>query len=112
MGMPPQMPTAEESKGFFAGLFDFSFQNLVTPKVIKVVYILALVMLALGVLGGLGMILVLLIQGEILPALAFMIILPIYTFLGLLVMRIYHELIILGFRVLETLEAIKKNTGT
>jgi len=113
MGMPPapQMPTAEESKGFFAGLFDFSFTNLVTPKVIKFLYILFLIGLALGTLGGLGLILVTLLQGEILAALGIMVLLPIAVLLYLILGRMYHELIILAFRMLETLERIAKNTG-
>ena len=112
MGMPPaHVPTAEESKGFFAGLFDFSFTNLVTPKVIKVLYILFLVGLALATLGGIGAILLMLIDGNILKALGFMVALPILLVLYLILGRVYHELIILAFRMLETLEAIKKNTG-
>ncbi|MBA2738756.1 MAG: DUF4282 domain-containing protein [Nocardioidaceae bacterium] len=31
------------AKGFFAALFDFSFTHFVTPKIVKVVYILATV---------------------------------------------------------------------
>jgi len=36
------------SKGFFGSLFDFSFSSFVTPMIVKVVYILALVGLAIG----------------------------------------------------------------
>ena len=38
-GRPP------EGKGFFAALFDFSFEYFVTPMIVKVVYILAIVAL-------------------------------------------------------------------
>ncbi len=38
---------ANDAKGFFGALFDFSFTHFVTPKIVKVVYILATVALAL-----------------------------------------------------------------
>jgi hypothetical protein len=43
-GMPPQ----QESSGFFGALFDFGFNSFATPVVIKVLYILGLVAIALG----------------------------------------------------------------
>jgi hypothetical protein len=43
-GMAPQ----GESPGFFGALFDFSFNSFATPVVIKVLYILGLVAIALG----------------------------------------------------------------
>lgn len=58
----PQYPSGQQSrsteaKGFFGALFDFSFTHFVTPKIVKVVYILAMVGLVLAylivVIGGL-----------------------------------------------------------
>ena len=43
-GYPPQ----NESPSFFGALFDFSFNSFATPVVIKVLYILGLVGIALG----------------------------------------------------------------
>ena len=43
-GMPPQ----HDSPSFFGALFDFSFNSFATPVVIKVLYILGLVGIALG----------------------------------------------------------------
>ena len=40
-GQPPR-------KGFFGSLFDFSFEHFVTPMLVKVVYILAIVGMALA----------------------------------------------------------------
>lgn len=37
-----------EAKGFFGALFDFSFNHFVTPRIVKVVYVLALVVLVLA----------------------------------------------------------------
>jgi len=43
-GMPPQ----HESPSFFGALFDFGFNTYATPVVIKVLYILGLIAIALG----------------------------------------------------------------
>ncbi len=48
---PPGSRLADESTGFFAALFDFNFQHFVTPKIIKVVYIVITVLIALGAIG-------------------------------------------------------------
>ena len=45
--MPPQQ-AMDSAKGFAASLFDFSFTSFVTPKIIKVVYVLMMVALILG----------------------------------------------------------------
>lgn len=56
---PPNFPTdpgpggpfdggPRKGKGFFGALFDFSFNHFVTPIIIKVVYVLATIGLALG----------------------------------------------------------------
>jgi hypothetical protein len=51
-GMPQYPPTANHpvttEGGFFAALFDFSFAQFVTPKIVKLVYVLATIGLALG----------------------------------------------------------------
>ena len=38
-------------KGFFASLFDLSFKNFVTPKLIKILFIISLVVLVLAYIG-------------------------------------------------------------
>lgn len=41
-------PAPQSRKGFFGALFDFKFEHFITPIIVKVVYILALVGLVLG----------------------------------------------------------------
>lgn len=52
---PPAPPApntpGNQASGFFQALFDFNFNSYVTPKVVKVLYILLTVLLALYVLG-------------------------------------------------------------
>lgn len=43
-GRQPEAP----QKGFFGALFDFKFDHFITPIIVKVVYVLALVGLVLG----------------------------------------------------------------
>lgn len=40
-----------DASGFFRALFDFSFSEFITPKVVKFVYVLATIALVLGWLG-------------------------------------------------------------
>jgi len=49
----PQYPSgggtpAPSAKGFFGALFDFSFEHFITPIIVKVVYVVALIVLVLG----------------------------------------------------------------
>jgi hypothetical protein len=44
---PPSERSATDAKGFFGALFDFSFNSFVTPKIVKIVYVLATIGLAL-----------------------------------------------------------------
>lgn len=44
----PSSLSQTAGKGFFGALFDFSFSTCVTPKIVKAVYILATIGLALG----------------------------------------------------------------
>jgi Domain of unknown function (DUF4282) len=50
-GQPSSSPGAVPSgKSFFGALFDFSFEHFVTPMIVKVVYVLAILALGLGFL--------------------------------------------------------------
>ena len=42
------MPPQQETPSFFGALFDFGFNTFATPVVIKVLYILGLIAIALG----------------------------------------------------------------
>src|SRR2546430_1590613 len=52
-GPPPGYPSPQmpDSKGFMSALFDFGFTTFVTPKVIKVLYILIMILAGLGALA-------------------------------------------------------------
>ncbi|MES1187152.1 MAG: DUF4282 domain-containing protein [Myxococcales bacterium] len=107
---PPVSATAAQSKGFFAGLFDFSFENLVALKVIKVLYGLFLLALAGGILFGLGGAVLSIVNGQILAGLGMLVVLPVAALLYLILGRVYFELIVLAFKIAEDADEIAKNT--
>ena len=85
-------------KGFFGALFDLSFSEFITTKLIKVLYILLLILLALGYLAAvvagfsnsLG-------QG----LLTMFIVGPLVVLLYLILIRISLEMMIVIFRIEE-----------
>jgi hypothetical protein len=107
--------TGTSARGFFASLYDFSFHSFVTPKIVQIIYVLALVVLAIGCLmfaamgfqptyGGFGMFgtgpSITNILGHIVAAaIAFVV--------GSLVARVELELIIAIFRIAENTETLR-----
>ncbi|WP_017604584.1 DUF4282 domain-containing protein [Nocardiopsis alkaliphila] len=95
---------------FFGALFDFSFREFVTSRVIKVLYVLWLIGIGLGVVSGLVsaiasmslnffvgflMLLAVLVGGAI----------------AVLLSRVVLELLIVVFRISEDLGAIRQRGG-
>lgn len=99
-----------QAKGFFSGLFDFSFETFVALKVIKVLYALFLVLLVFGILGGLGAGVMSMVQGEVLAGIGMLVALPFAALLYLVLGRVYFELIIVGFKIAEDADEIARNT--
>jgi sensor histidine kinase YesM len=94
-------------KGFLGTLFDFSFSEFITTKVIKFILGLAMVVNAILTIvfivgafqtGWLGGIIVLILS-------------PLLYLIMMLISRIYLELIIVIFRIAENLIAIRDKLG-
>ncbi|RKY28153.1 MAG: hypothetical protein DRP83_01185 [Planctomycetota bacterium] len=86
-----------EKPGFLGSLFDFSFSEFVTTRVIKTLFVVAIVMVGLGTIG-------LIISGFSKSATmgVFMLLLsPLFFLLYVLFARIWLELIIVMFRIAE-----------
>jgi len=85
-------------KGFFGALFDLSFSEFITTKLIKVLYILLLILLALGYLAavisgfsnnlGQGLLMMFIVG-------------PLGVLLYLILIRISLEMMIVIFRIEE-----------
>lgn len=101
----------KQQAGFLKALFDFKFESFVTPKMISALYLLSMILIALGVLammvssifgiitafrfGGIG--------GAIMPF--FMLLLsPVFGILYLAFARMFFELVIVLFKIKDNTE--------
>lgn len=87
----------ELQKGFLATLFDFSFNDFVTTKIIRLLYVLGVLGAAVGaiifIIGG--------FQTSTGIGILFLVLSPVIFFLYVLFVRIWLELIIVIFRIAE-----------
>ena len=88
-----------ETRGFFRSLFDLSFSSLVTPKVIKFIYLLTLI--------GIGLLALVFIIGAFAQnsgfgALTLFVIAPILSLFYVVYARVFLEFFIAIFRLAET----------
>lgn len=96
---PPYMPGGVPEKGFFGSLFDLSFSKFITPGIIKVLFVLAIVvwsLYALALLVAVG-------RGDSDFVVLGIIVIPILWLLGVIYTRVVLEVILVMF-------AIEKNT--
>lgn len=96
---------SSSQRGFIASLFDFRFDSFVTPKVIRVVYVIAMIMIALSALWFLFYAFKIKVEFGII---ALFILCPLYFFLYVALWRIALELIMVIFRIGDDLRAIRE----
>lgn len=101
---PPQQ--FSDAKGFAASLFDFGFTSFVTPKVVKVVYVLIMILLGIGGIGS--AIIAFELGGSIAGIFTLVIVAPLVFFVYLSLWRIALEMFIVVFRVAEDVRAIRE----
>jgi len=77
-----------------------SFDTMITPSIIKIIYF---ILVALSILGGV----ILLLQGGVSTILGL-----VYIVLGPLIIRIYCELLIVVFKILQNLKEINERGKT
>jgi len=87
-----------EPKGFLASLFDTSFANLVTPRVIRIIYIISMVVIGLAALFWIG---AAFSQSAAFGLLVLVIAAPLVSLLYLIYTRVLLEVIIALFRIME-----------
>ncbi len=87
-----------EEKGFFARLFDLSFNEFITTKIIKVLYIIAIIGAAVGALfvlfGGFA-------SRSFMGAVMGLILAPLAFLLYVIMARVWMEVLIVMFRIAE-----------
>lgn len=91
-----------DPKGFFASLLDFSFSEFITIKLVKVLYIIFLVLVALGFVAGVIAALIRMFsRGGFLPGLGMLCAAPIAALIYVILARLWTELVIVVFRIAE-----------
>ena len=96
-------PGGGQERGFFARLFDFSFESFITPTIIKALFIIYLVMVAFI---AIAMVIVGFTQSTLVGIIALIIGVPIFGFIYILVGRVWLELVIIFFRIHENTETL------
>lgn len=93
------------AKGFVGSLFDFGFNSFVTPKVVKVVYVLIMAGLALAELGYL---IFAFKTSMVFGIISLVILCPLTFFVYLALWRILLELFIVIFRIADDIRSIRE----
>ena len=97
----------EHGAGFFASLFDFSFSEFITTKLVKFLYGLGML---LGGVAAVGLIITGFVQSVIM-GLVFLVLSPLIFLLYVIGARVWLELVIVVFRIAEHTAEIAKQRG-
>lgn len=99
-----QLPAQEQpvEKGLVGSLLDFSFESFVTPTIIRFLYILTLIGVALSTIGWI-------FSSGFTDFLWRLVFSPIVLVVGGILARVYIELVMVVFKILELLRRIEAN---
>ncbi len=87
-----------QDKGFFAKIFDLTFSEFVTVKIIKVLFIIGII---LATLGALGFLISSFATGKFFAIIMGLILSPIIWIVYVIMIRVWLEIIIVIFRIAE-----------
>lgn len=94
---------------FFASLFDVSMQEMITPKIVRIIYILGLIGIGIGTLiAFISYLTAASYSGSVFPVLAAVIIVPLCALLAVIYLRVVLELIVLAFNIYDELKEIRR----
>jgi uncharacterized protein DUF4282/zinc ribbon protein len=97
-----------QAKGFFASLFDFSFSSFITPRLVKVLYVLLTIVNALWTLL---FVLIAFRSSKSFGVIALVILGPIFFVILMIGARVAVEAIIAFFRIQEDVAEINQRVG-
>lgn len=105
-----------DPKNFFAALLDLSFSEFITTKLVKILYVILLVIIALAFLGGIGTAVTSIFsRGGFARGLGLLCATPIFALIYIILARAWTELIIVVFRIAENttelVEQGRRNSG-
>lgn len=92
-----------QARGFFSILFDSSFTDFITLKIVKFIFIIGLVLIGLATVA----IIFSSFQGSTTTGLFMLILSPVFFIFMVMIHRIYCEILIVIFKVAEYLREIK-----
>lgn len=95
----------QQAAGFLSSLFDLSFTNFITPKLIKVLFVISIVLAGLGALAVVGSAFM---SSAIAGIFALLIVAPILFLFYVIYARVMMEVLIVIFRGSEHLAEIAK----
>ncbi len=92
------------SSGFFNTLYDFSFSEFVTTKIIKILYAIGIFFAAIGAL----MFIIWGFRSSVLFGLLTIILSPVVFVIYSILVRVYLEIVIVIFKIAENTSALVK----
>ena len=93
-----------QAKGFFGSLFDYSFSSFVTPRIIKILYVLATILIGLWTLF---LVAAAFNASETAGVLTLFIVGPLFFIVSMLYARVILELVIVFFRINGNVQEIR-----
>ena len=103
---PQSVPQVNSQRGFFESLMDTRFDSLITPKLVRFLYVLSMIVLALGAMAWI----VVGFADSPGTGVLFLILAPLVALLYLIVTRLWLELIVVAFKIRDAAEEIAENT--
>ena len=104
--VPPVAPD-EQQRGFFESLTDTRFDSLITPKLIRFVYVVSMIVLAIGALVAI----VGSFANDAGTGILALILAPLGALIYLIVIRLWLELIVVTFKIRDAAERVAENTS-
>src|SRR5579875_1249062 len=97
---------AADSKGFIGALFDFGFTSFVTPRVIKVLYVLIMIG---TIVGALAFTITMFKISATLGILTLVFGAPLYVLIVLAIYRVFLEFFMVMFRMADDIKALRES---
>lgn len=100
-------PPDNAQRGFLESLMDTRFDSLITPKLIRFLYVVSMIVLAIGTL----IFIIAAFANEASTGILMLILAPLVALIYLIVIRLWLELIVVTFKIRDAAEEISSNTN-
>ncbi len=100
-----------QGTNFFASLFDISMKEMVTPKIIPIIFIIGIIVIGLSSLAAIINLFNLARYAGAGPVIAGLVFVPLGALISIILLRVYLEVILLLFKMYDKLKEIKTGLG-